>query len=247
MGGRAKGTRPNGPSRARGPTLARLPGPGYSAAMKVVVVDARERFGELLVGGALSRGHQVTAFGASRRPPAEVGPGGAQGGLRTVSGDLLDRVAVAAAVAGQEAVLYAVEPPAGRGRTTRASQGMLNIVRAMSAGRVRRLICLSIGGPGSEPQGDQPGLVGRLFRSSPARGALADLRQMEVTVRQSGLDWTIVRPAKLVDGAGKHLWRRAPGYALSRGTKIARADVAEFMLGELESSVDVGHAVAIAW
>jgi hypothetical protein len=34
---------------------------------------------------------------------------------------------------------------------------------------------------------------------------------------------------------------------LARGTKIARADVAEFMLGELESSVDVGHAVAIAW
>jgi uncharacterized protein YbjT (DUF2867 family) len=150
-------------------------------------------------------------------------------------------------VAGQEAVLYAVEPPAGRGRTTRASQGMLNIARAMSAGGVRRLVCLSIGGPGSEPQGDQPGLVGRLFRSSPARGALADLRQMEVTVRQSGLDWTIVRPAKLVDGAGKHLWRTAPGYALARGTKIARADVAEFMLGELESSVDVGHAVAIAW
>ena len=216
--------------------------------MKVVVVDARERLGELLVSGALSRGHVVTAFGASRRAPADAGPGGgAQGSLKTVAGDLLDRVAVATAMAGQEAVLYAVEPPAGRGRTTRASQGMLNIVRAMSAGGVRRLVCLSIGGPGSEPQGDQVGLVGRLFRSSPARGALADLRQMEVTVRQSGLDWTIVRPAKLVDGAGKHLWRTAPGYALARGTKIARADVAEFMLGQLEPGVETGHAVAIAW
>jgi len=216
--------------------------------MKVVVVDARERLGELLVGGALSRGHEVTAFAASRRAPSAAGSGGgAQGGLRTVSGDLLDRVAVAAAVAGQEAVLYAVEPPAGRGRTTRASQGMLNVVHAMSAGGVRRLVCLSIGGPGSEPQGDQVGLVGRLFRSSPARGALADLRQMEVTVRQSGLDWTIVRPANLIDGAGKHLWRTAPGYALAHGTKIARADVAEFMLTQLESSVDVGHAVAVAW
>ena len=221
--------------------------------MKVVVVDARERLGELLVSGALSRGHAVTAFGASRRPRAGAGGGGAQaapgaqGGLRTVSGDLLDRVAVAAALAGQEAVLYAVEPPAGRDRTTRASQGMLNIVRAMSTGGVRRLVCLSIGGPGSDPRGDQAGLVGRLFRSSPPKGALADLRQMEVTVRQSGLDWTIVRPARLVDDAGKHLWRTGPGYALPRGTKIARADVAEFMLGELESSADVGHAVAIAW
>ena len=227
--------------------MASPPAAGYSAAMKVVVVDARERLGELLVSGALSRGHEVTAFGASRGVPANAASGGAQGGFRTVSGDLLDRVAVAAAVADQQAVLYAVEPPAGRGRTTRASQGMLNIVRAMSAGGVRRLVCLSIGGPGSEPQGDQMGLIGRLFRSSPARDALADLRQMEVTVRQSGLDWTIVRPAKLVDGAGKHSWRTAPGYALARGTKIARADVAEFMLVQLEPGVETGHAVAIAW
>jgi uncharacterized protein YbjT (DUF2867 family) len=70
---------------------------------------------------------------------------------------------------------------------------------------------------------------------------------MEVTVRQSGLDWTIVRPAKLIDGAGKHLWRIGPGYALPGGTKIARADVAEFMLSQLDSGVNVGHAVAIAW
>jgi len=227
--------------------LASPPAAGYSAAMKVVVVDARERLGELLVSGALSRGHEVTAFGAARGAPTAAAFGGVQSGLRTVSGDLLDRVAVAASVAGQQAVLYAVEPPAGRGRTTRASQGMLNIVRAMSAGGVRRLVCLSIGGPGSEPQGDQMGLIGRLFRSSPARDALADLRQMEVTVRQSGLDWTIVRPAKLVDGAGKHSWRTAPGYALARGTKIARADVAEFMIGQLDSSVEPGHAIAIAW
>ncbi len=163
-------------------------------------------------------------------------------------GDLIDRAAVAAALAGQEAVLYAVEPPGGHGRSTRASQGMLNVVRAMSAaGPARRLVCLSMGGPGSEPAGGQGGLFGRLFGSSPPKGALADLRQMEVTVRQSGLDWTIVRPARLVDGEAKHLWRTGPGYALPGGTKIARADVAEFMLDQLDSGVNAGHAVAIAW
>ena len=125
---------------------------------------------------------------------------------------------------------------------------MLNVVRAMSAGGPgRRLVCLSVGGPGSEPAGGQGGLFGRLFGSAPAKGALADLRQMEVTVRQSGLDWTIVRPARLVDGEGKHLWRAGPGYALPGGTKIARADVAEFMLDQLDSDVNAGHAVALAW
>ena len=199
--------------------------------MNVVVFGSAEGVGRLLVAGARGRGHAVTAF--------ETG--------RTTLDDLLDPVALAAAVAGQGAVIYAVAPPGRREQATRASQGMRGVVRAMRDAGVRRLVCLSIGGLGSEPDGDPAGLVGRLLRSSPPKGALADLRHMEVTVRQSGLEWTIVRPARMVDGEGKHSWRTGPGYALPHGTKIARADVAEFMLDEVDDGANVGHAVAIAW
>jgi uncharacterized protein YbjT (DUF2867 family) len=199
--------------------------------MNVVVFGSAEGVGRLLVAGARGRGHAVTAF--------ETG--------RTTLDDLLDPVALAAAVAGQGAVIYAVAPPGRREQATRASQGMRGVVRAMRDAGVRRLVCLSIGGLGSEPDGDPAGLVGRLLRSSPPKGALADLRHMEVTVRQSGLEWTIVRPARMVDGEGKHSWRAGPGYAVPHGTKIARADVAEFMLDQLDDRADVGHAVAIAW
>ena len=199
--------------------------------MNVVVFGSTEPTGRLLVAGARDRAHVVTAFEAGRPAP----------------GDLLDPAALAAAVTGQDGVLYAVEPPGGRDRTASASSGMRSVVRAMREAGVRRLVCLSIGGPGSEPDGDPGGLVGRLLRTSPPKGALADLRHMEVTVRQSGLEWTIVRPAKLIDGQGKHSWRAGPGYALPHGTKIARADVAEFMLDQLGDRANVGHAVAIAW
>jgi len=215
--------------------------------MNVVVFGSTERVGRLLVAGALARTHVVTAFGTGRPAPAGPGASAADGRPRTAPGDLLDPVAVAAAVAGQEAVLYAVEPSGGRERTTRASQGVRGVVRAMRDLGVRRLVCLSIGGPGSEPDGDPAGFVGRLLRTSPPKGALADLRHMEVTVRQSGLEWTIVRPAKPIDGEGKHSWRTGPGYAVPHGTKIARADVAEFMLDQLDDRANVGHAVAIAW
>ena len=216
--------------------------------MNVVVCDAGERLGRLLVAGALRRDHVVTAFGPGPAPAAGAEGTAASGSrLQAALGDVLDRAAVTAALVDQDAVLYAVEPPSGRGRTTRASQGMLTVVRAMSDLGVRRLVCLSIGGPGSERDGNQPGFVGRLLRSAPPKGALADLRQMEVTVRQSGLDWTIVRPARLVDDEGQHLWRSGPGYALPHGVKIARADVAEFMLDQLDDGANVGHAVAVAW
>ena len=79
--------------------------------MNVVVLDAGERLGALLVAGALSRGHRVTAFGVAARAAGRP-PGDARNELRTAPGDLVDRVAVAAALAGQDAVLYAVEPPA---------------------------------------------------------------------------------------------------------------------------------------
>src|SRR5271157_1108224 len=168
--------------------------------MNVAVFGSTERMGGLLVAGALGRAHVVTAFETGRPARDEPATGAANGRLRTARGDLLDPVAVAAALAGQDAVLYGVEPPGGRERTTRASQGVHGVVGAMREAGVRRLVCLSIGGPGREPDGDPAGLVTRLFRSSPAKGALADLRHMEVTVRQSGLDWTIVRPARLIDG-----------------------------------------------
>ena len=215
--------------------------------MKVIVFGSTERLGGLLVSGALRRAHTVTAFRTGRTAAADPGAGAAEGRLRTAPGDLLDRAAVAAAIADHDAVLYAVEPPGARDSTRLASQGMRNVVRAMSDAQVRRLVCLSIGGPGSERDGDPPGLLKRLLRASPPSGVLADLRQMEVTVRQSALDWTIVRPARLTDDEGRHAWRVGPGYALPHGTKIARADVAEFMLDQLDGGANVGHAVAIAW
>ena len=242
--------------------------------MKVVVFDAGQSVGGLLVAGALQRAHSVTAFGAGTamgRGAREAGLGAASGAglgatsnavsdaahdaasgaapsrLRTLRGDLLDRIAVTDAVAEQDAVLYAVEP-GGRDRATGAAEGMRNVLLAMRDEGVRRLVCLSVGGPGSDREGDRPGLFARLFGGAPPADQLADLRQMEVAVRKSsGLSWTIVRAAKLTDDAGQHSIRSGPGYALPHGTKIARADVAEFMLDQLDDHANVGHAVAIAW
>jgi putative NADH-flavin reductase len=193
--------------------------------MRVIVFGAAGPMGRLLVAGATGRGHEAAAF----------------------AGDPLDGAAVAAAVRGCDAVLYAVEPPAGRRRDGAASRGILPVVRAMARHDVRRLVCLSGSGarPGRDPE--ESWLRSRLIRPLSLGRDSHDLRHMEVTVRQSGLDWTLVRPARLVDAPGKHSWRAGPGYSLPHGTRIARSDVAEFMLDQLETGENVGHAVAVAW
>jgi uncharacterized protein YbjT (DUF2867 family) len=204
--------------------------------MNILVVGADGGVGSLLASGAAGRGHAVTAFGPTAAPTAV--------GARVVTAELVDLPALGAAVAGQDAVLYAVEPSARRDGGAPVAHGVRAVARAMHDEGVRRLVCLSVGDLG---EAGRPGLAARLFGGGRNERALADVRQMEVAVRQSGLDWTLVRAATLNDRPGKQSWRVTPGYAVPHGATIARADVARFMLEQLDSRANVGHAVAIAW
>ena len=111
----------------------------------------------------------------------------------------------------------------------------------------RRLVVLSAGGtqPGRDP--NLPWFFERIVKPLFLKNVLADLRRMEISVRQSELDWTLVRAAQLVDGPARGAYRAEPGYSLPGGTKIARADVAAFMLDELERRDNIAHALAIAY
>ena len=109
---------------------------------------------------------------------------------------------------------------------------------------VRRLVALSSSGVGD--LGGDPWWR-RLFGRSSRTATAGDLRHMEVTLRQSGLDWTIVRASKLVDEPARGRYRVGPGYSLPGSTGVARADVAAVMLDQLENDVNVGHAVAVSY
>ena len=62
----------------------------------------------------------------------------------------------------------------------------------------------------------------------------------------SDLDWTIVRPARLVDHAGTTAYRVEEAYVLPNGMQTARRDLADFMLNNITDSEYVNKAVAIA-
>jgi hypothetical protein len=55
-----------------------------------------------------------------------------------------------------------------------------------------------------------------------------------------------VRPSRLTDGPGTGTYRAGPGHALPEARPIARGDVAEFVLDQLDSDVNVQHAVALS-
>jgi uncharacterized protein YbjT (DUF2867 family) len=78
------------------------------------------------------------------------------------------------------------------------------------------------------------------------RKHFADLAMMEDVLRDSGLDWTVVRPPRLTDGPVTGAYRTAYGQNLRRGLLISRADVAHFMLRALRQPETSEQVVGIA-
>ena len=100
--------------------------------MKLIIFGATGSIGRHLVDRALAQHHRVTAF--ARRPAAlELD----HQDLARQAGDVLDRAAVAAAVAGHDAALVALG--AGRRGTVR-SVGTKHVIEAMERHGVRRLV-----------------------------------------------------------------------------------------------------------
>jgi len=195
--------------------------------MKLLVFGATGGTGRELVKQALAQGHEVTAYA---RNPAKLGAI-AHARLQVVRGDVLDAAAVEQAVPGHDAVVCAIG--AGAGRTSLREDGTRNIVRAMQKAGVRRLICQS-----SMGIGDSRANLGFLtkFVIVPLflRHAFADHERQEAVVKESDLDWTIVRPPHLRDGPRTGAYRHGfPTTDTGIQGKISRADVADFMLKQL--------------
>ncbi len=197
----------------------------------------------LLVSEALARGHHVSVLGDT---PALTAAGG--GALRIVPGRRRDAGAVSDLVDGQEAVVVALADGRDAATTAQGPDVVLDTVRSMRRYGVRRLVVLSSAVVAPEGEPGRPGLFGRLTDPLARRGPVADLRRMEVAVRRSELDWTLVRAARLTDEPprGRGRIRVGPGYGLPAGRPISRADVATFLLDQLEHHDDSAHAVAIS-
>jgi uncharacterized protein YbjT (DUF2867 family) len=206
--------------------------------MKILVIGSTGPQGREFVGQALTAGHAVCAF--ARNPAAlQTAPG-----LEVVRGDVFDQRSLDAAARGQDAAvsMLGVSFPAARKPTNVFSQGTRNLIAALKAAGVRRLIVQSSFGVGDSRR--DAGLLERVFYSLLLRGAYADKLLQEQTVRESGLDYTIVRPTRLTmgAGAGRYTARVGPGPVPS---SIARADVARFILDALTTRDYVGKTVSL--
>lgn len=121
-----------------------------------------------------------------------------------------------------------------------------NIVGSMHKLGIKRLVCQTGGMIGNYPAN----------RTFPFRLMLAmfnwrlplaasDRTGQENVVKQSGLDWTIVKPSRLTNGKAKGRWHAGPDVRVSLLSSIARDDLAGFLLQEAFDPQFAGQAVFI--
>lgn len=209
--------------------------------MKLAILGATGGTGTQLVRQACAAGHDVTAI---VRNPAWLD---SQPNLTVVEANLMDPQALAAAFAGQDAILSAMGSRDGRAPTTVCGDSTAAIIAAMREHGTRRLVVVSNSGMHID---DWDGPVTR-FMVKPLLGrilkhAYADMRRMEELVQASGLDWTIVRPPMLTNGRHTGEFRSAINHNVRGGNQVSRADLADQVLRCLADERTFRVNIAIA-
>jgi uncharacterized protein YbjT (DUF2867 family) len=212
-----------------------------SAQSKILVLGATGGTGRRIVSQALALGHEVTALVRSPEKASDLK------GARLIAADVRDEKALREALKGQDAVVSALGTPASPFReVTLLSTATRALVDAMKVEHVSRLICIT--GLGA---GDSAGHGGFVFDNLIfpllLRKVYADKNRQEAIVRDSGLDWVLVRPSILNDKPGRDTIRAFTDVSGFRGGTISRDDVARFVLDQLRGDAWLHRSPLITW
>ncbi len=209
---------------------------------RVLIIGATGGTGRQLIAQALERGYAVTAL---VRRPAALGIDHPR--LKVVQGNILDYASVEAAVSGQDGVVSALGHKRFFYPTRILSEGTQNLLRAMEAHGVKRLVCETTLGIG-----DSAGRMGVYYTFFLIPLILPfyfwDKTRQERLVAESRVNWIIVRPGVLTNGAKRGRYRHGRAIGSYAGTaRISRADVADFMLNQLEDNTYLSGAPGVSW
>ena len=189
--------------------------------MRIFLAGATGRTGRQILQQARPRGHQITALvrgGADRLDPAESW-------LRILNGDLLDHPNLAQIVANHDAIITALSGSVVEPAT-------LKLIDAAQVAKVPRFLGLAGGGilqlDAHSLRRDRPDYPAT-FRTS-SEGHLRAWKALEA----STLDWTLVCTPDLLDTPATGRATALADFMPQGGKSVPRADVAAFMMTELD-------------
>lgn len=197
---------------------------------RVLIIGASKGVGLEATRQALEAGHRVRALARSATASGSSNPN-----LEKIRGDALDRRDIAAALDGIDVVIQALGI-SSLGDLFRPvslfSDATRILVGAMEGQAVKRLIAVT--GFGAGDSRASIGCLQRLPFLMVFGRAYVDKSMQEQLIRDSSLDWTIVRPGVLTNGRRTGRYRILDEPSEWRNGIISRADVADFLVRQIE-------------
>jgi putative NADH-flavin reductase len=212
--------------------------------MHLALFGGSGRTGQLLTEGALAQGHTLSVL---VRKPAGY-PYATR--VKVIEGDAFTPSAIARTLVGAEAVLSALGARS-LGKEDVLERAVPLIIRAMDEAALSRIVVLGSAGALDSALDHQAAyrrwLVENIVYKTLLKWPVASQRAQIEALQASDLDWTMVMPPMLTNGAARGSYR-VDGEALPRnGSRISRADVAKFMLQQLATPTWSRKGVYVSW
>ena len=207
--------------------------------MRIALFGSTGRVGTRVLEYAIQDGAAVRALA---RDASRIAP---RAGLTVIQGDIHDLAKVREVITGCDAVLSGLGGAGVDDPGTAQSQGMRNIVQAMTELDVKRVLGVAGGGILDSANGglrhDQP--------SFPAVFKKVSNKHKEAwhAMRDSALDWTMIATGDIVPGERTGVYRTLEDQLPDGGRKISVEDVADFLLKALRDGMHIQKRVGAGY
>lgn len=209
--------------------------------MKIVVFGSTGKAGQEVVNQALERGYEVVAYA---RNPDKID---IQHNMLTVSkGELHDIAAIEQAIAGADAVISLLGP-GGKLKDNAISEGVKNIASAMEKHGVSRILQIAttlVPDPNDKRDFKLDFMLRlvKIFQPS----VYTEMIKINDAIRKPTFDWTLVRVPFLNENPLTKIVHARYKGEMKGQTSLSRADLAWFMLEQVESKEYMNKAPFIS-
>ncbi len=208
--------------------------------MKIAVIGASAGLGLATVKRALERNHSVTTLSRSEVPLPS------NSNLTCIVGNALYKEDVSLALKDADAVIITLGTRKDM-KQTKLFSDFANVLLEVQKSSGSKATFLFVTGFGTGESGNYVGLFVKLFLKYFLRDVYADKALMEERISNSDMNWTIVRPGRLLDKPVTENYRIET--SLYKGIAIGginRSDVADYMVKQAEEPSDLKKYVGLS-
>ncbi|WP_266365638.1 NAD(P)-dependent oxidoreductase [Tellurirhabdus rosea] len=208
---------------------------------KIALFGASGKTGQQFLNQALAKGYQIKALVRNPQAISQQSPN-----LQLIRGDVLNPQDVERTVEDTDLVVSLFGHVKGSPEWLQ-TRGTENIISSMKTNGLKRIISLSGGGLPFEK--DQPKFADKMIRTImkiAVPKVLNDAVRHAEVLKASGLEWIIVRGPRLTDGEKRNQYR-VGWVGVDASTQISRADLADFILNQVEDSRFVGQMPFVSY